>query len=216
MRSRTILLAAAPVFAGVALFAAGVAAPTSAQTPPQPAQAQPGAQGEEFRRQAPADASAQREVPADCPNLEEAGAPVVDEATARQHEGITPAPGRDLPEGKADTRDTIGAPDPGALSNRAATEQVETVVPCPPSDETSELASDPEVLESMEPGITELGRSPPNILLEESTLGLQQLIDRAHGGSTGVTRPGGGTRQVEGQPATLRDGSAPRERIAPQ
>ena len=211
MRCRSIVHATAALLASVALLAAG-SADAQTQAPAQP--------------QAPVQAPAspvpstvpplQATVPTDCPDPEAAGAPVVDEATARQHEDLAPSPGRELPEGEPATPDTIAAPVPGAPSNGTETEQAGTGAPCPPAGQATDLASDPEVLESMEPGITELGRSPPNILREESTLGLQQLIDRAHGGTTGITRPGGGTRQVEGQPPALQDGSAPRERIAPQ
>jgi hypothetical protein len=214
MRCRSIVHATAALLASVALLASGSAV-AQTQTPAAQAQPQRPVQAP-APAVPPADAPMQAPTPTDCPDPEAAGAPVVDEATARQHEGVVPGPGRELPEGEPATPDTIAAPVPGALSNGTETEQAGTGAPCPPAGQATDLASDPEVLESMEPGITELGRSPPNILREESTLGLQQLIDRAHGGSTGITRPGGGTRQVEGQPPALQDGSAPRERIAPR
>jgi hypothetical protein len=214
MRCRSIVHAAA-LLASVALIAVGSAvAQTQAPAQPQaPVQAPAPAQDPAGP---PAGAPQQATAPPDCPDPEAAGAPVVDEATARQHEYVAPSPGRELPAGEQATPDTIAAPVPGALSDGTAPKLTATGVPCPPAGNATDLASDPEVLDSMEPGITELGRSPPNILREESTPGLQQLIDRAHAGSTGITQPGGGTRQVEGQPPALQDGSAPREQVVPQ
>ncbi|MGJ3262718.1 MAG: hypothetical protein ACFE0R_05720 [Salinarimonas sp.] len=43
------------------------------------------------------------------------------------------------------------------------------------------------VLESLPPGITDLGRTPPNALPGESTDELQQLIDAAHDGDGKAT-----------------------------
>ena len=62
---------------------------------------------------------------------------------------------------------------------------------------------------------------PSRALLEaESTRSLQILIDRAHGGSTGITPPPGAPvgagRDPNGQPPGLRDGEAPREAYIPR
>ena len=73
------------------------------------------------------------------------------------------------------------------------------------------LVSDPDVRRSLEPGNNQLGRNVPNQLPGETQVALQQAIDRAHHGSTGLTKPDGGTRQPPDQAADLRDGEAPRK-----
>jgi hypothetical protein len=73
------------------------------------------------------------------------------------------------------------------------------------------LVNDPAVKGSLEQGSTPLGRTPPNLLPAESTPEMQRAIDRAHGGSTGVTRGDGATRRPDDQPAGVADapGGAP-------
>lgn len=46
------------------------------------------------------------------------------------------------------------------------------------------------VLESLPPGMTQLGRTPPNELPGESTDELQALVDEAHGDESGRERGG--------------------------
>ncbi len=176
MSLTTIFSRAAPFLAGAALMLAQSIDPLVAQQPAQPMQQ-----------------SQQPESPSDCIDVGEAGSPVVDEATARQHDDLVPREGRDLPEGELATEGTIAAPAAGALPPATA-EGTGSRSPCLPENASEDRVENQEVLDSQPPGITELGRSPPNILQQESTPGLQQLIDRAHDGSTGITQPGGGTR----------------------
>ena len=87
----------------------------------------------------------------------------------------------------------------------------------PSQDHAIPWIDDPEVLRSLEIGMTQHGRTPPALLEAESTRSLQILIDRAHQGSTGITPPPGAPagRIPLDQPAGLRDGEAPRETYVP-
>ncbi|HEY8565347.1 MAG TPA: hypothetical protein VIL65_07595 [Beijerinckiaceae bacterium] len=78
------------------------------------------------------------------------------------------------------------------------------------------LVADPDVRRSLEPGNNQLGRNVPNQLPAETQVALQQAIDRSHHGSTGLTKPNGGTRQPPDQAPELRDGEAPRKTEQPR
>jgi hypothetical protein len=74
------------------------------------------------------------------------------------------------------------------------------------------IVNDPGVRQSLEPGVTPLGRNPANPLPGSSSPDLQHQIDQSHHGTTGSTQPAGGTRGTgqDNRPEELRDGHAPR------
>lgn len=92
-----------------------------------------------------------------------------------------------------------------------------TQAPPPSHDHVIPWIDDPEVMRSLEFGMTQQGRTPPALLEAESTRSLQILIDRAHQGSTGITPPPGAPagRNPSDQPVGLRDGEAPRGSYVP-
>lgn len=104
-----------------------------------------------------------------------------------------------------------------ATGSALAQQPIEAPTTPTPHDHVIPWIDDPEVLRSLEIGMTPLGRTPPALLEAESTRSLQILIDRAHQGSTGITPPPGAPagRDPVDQPLGLRDGEAPRGSYVP-